>query len=94
MAVNQNDVFKAEAAPKGYADAVVLVFFLYLLLWIPGLVANVFYLRQARRMERLTGTSLTGTGWLVVQLVFGVGTLLFALLIGVVYAWPMLAGAR
>lgn len=58
----------ALAATKSYTTSAVIVFLLYWLFWLPGLIFNLVYLRDARRMERLAGTSLPGAGCLTIML--------------------------
>jgi len=65
------DVSEAEriaARGKSYIGASVLVFFLYWLFWIPGLVVNYLYFREAKHMERMAGRSLPGAGCLLAML--------------------------
>ena len=48
-----------------------LVFFLYYLLYFPGLIINRMYLTEAREMEQLAGRKLPGTGCLTTLLWLG-----------------------
>ena len=56
------------ARMKSYTGSAVLTFFLYLLFWFPGLIVNFVYLNEAKRMEKVAGQSLPGTGCLSVML--------------------------
>ncbi len=55
----------ALARAKSYTGAAVLVFFLYGLGFIPGLLANWLFVNEAKAMERRAGCSLPGVGPLV-----------------------------
>lgn len=50
------------ARMKSYTSAVVIVIALYCVLFIPGLIANLLYYNEGRRMERVAGVSLPGVG--------------------------------
>jgi hypothetical protein len=63
-----NAIERATARLKSYTGAAVLVFILYWLFWIPGLIVNVMYYTEAKRTERLAGQSLPGVGCLTVML--------------------------
>lgn len=56
------------ARMKSYTGAAVLVFFLYWLFYLPGLIVNYLYLREAKRMEKVAGQSLPSVGCLSVML--------------------------
>lgn len=47
---------------KSYTPHVVLVIILYLFLFIPGLIANVLFHEEGKRMEALAGEKLPGVG--------------------------------
>lgn len=53
------------AITRSYLTPAVLTMVLYLVLWLPGLVANIIYWQAASRDERLTGRSPEGKGCLV-----------------------------
>lgn len=67
------------AAHKSYTGASVLVFFMYCLLYIPGLILNVIYLRDAKRIEKMTGVKPQGTGCLtaLIWLLFWIPLIFF-----------------
>ena len=75
------------ARMKSYTGSAVLVFFLYWLFWLPGLIVNYIFYREAKQMERTAGQSLPGVGCLSVMpslnvlgvvLGIGAGFVLFA----------------
>lgn len=59
-----SDIEFSTARMKSYTGSAVLVFFLYLLFWVPGFVVNYMYLDEAQKMEKIAGQSLPGTGCL------------------------------
>ena len=62
---------------KSFVRASVFVFLLYWLLYIPGLVANIVWLRRALRIRKATGQSPAGFGCLNVLLWAGLIPLFF-----------------
>lgn len=52
------------ARQKSYTYACVVVMLLYCLLWVPGVIANYLFLKEAERMEGMAGEPLPGAGWL------------------------------
>jgi small-conductance mechanosensitive channel len=67
----EHDIAKQQVAiarTKSYTGSAILVVVLYLILWLPGFVANILYYRDARQMERMAGRSLPGSGCLGVML--------------------------
>ena len=58
----------AAARVKSYTGPSILVLVLYLFLWLPGFIANILYYSDAKRMERVAGHSLPGSGCLTVML--------------------------
>ena len=54
------DLDRANARMKSYTGAVVIVLVLYCLLFIPGVIANVLYHEEGKRMEELAGQELPG----------------------------------
>lgn len=59
------------AGDGSYTRTAIIVALLYLVFWIPGLVANITYYREAIRAEDRCGHKLPGTGWLSVMLWLG-----------------------
>ena len=59
-----SDALREMARLKSYTEAAVIVFILYLFLFVPGLVANYLFLKDAGRMELLAGEELPGVGFL------------------------------
>jgi hypothetical protein len=67
----ERDIAKQQVAiarTKSYTGSSILVLVLYLVLWLPGFIANILYYRDARQMERVAGHSLPGSGCLAVML--------------------------
>ena len=58
----------ATARMKSYTGAATATLLLYVVLWLPGLIANFLFYRAAQRAERLAGKMLPGVGWLIVML--------------------------
>ena len=56
------------ARNKSYVWPVVLVVFLYCLYFIPGLIANILFLNDAKRMATKAGQDLPGAGCLTTLL--------------------------
>lgn len=55
-----NDMSRAQAQTKSYTGALVLVIILYFIFVIPGIIANVLFYNDGRRMEEIAGMSLPG----------------------------------
>ena len=67
--VNNNlalETEKAIARQKSYVGAAILTFFLYWLLWLPGLIFNLMYISDARKTRQVAGQSPSGYGCLLV----------------------------
>lgn len=58
----------AIARSKSYIGSSILVLVLYLVFWLPGLIANILYYREAQRMEQIGGIRPQGTGCLAIML--------------------------
>ena len=65
--VNISDAERLFAKMKSYIGPSILVFFLYLIFYFPGLIANYIYRKEAKRMEKIAGQKLPGTGCLGVM---------------------------
>lgn len=59
-----------QAEGKSFTTPAIVTLVLYIFLWIPGLIANVIYWREANRVEELIGRSPEGKGCLVAMLWF------------------------
>ena len=75
-----SEVERAAARMKSYTGSAVLVFFLYWLFFLPGLIVNYIYYREAKRMEQVAGNSLPGQGCLGFMLWFNVAVIVLAIL--------------
>ena len=66
--MTQDGARRIAARMKSYVGPAVLVFFLYWLFWLPGLIVNWIFYREAKDMERVAGQGLPGTGCLALML--------------------------
>lgn len=85
---------QAQARVKTYTAPVILVMFLYGFAYFPGLIANILYLREARRMEDLADADLPGVGCLTALLGIGILILLFWIAAGVLVLFPLFQRLR
>jgi hypothetical protein len=70
------------ARMQSYTGKAVLTLILYMFLWIPGLIANILFVNEANRMQRIAGQSLPGVGFLKFLLWAAIAaTVLFFLLV-------------
>jgi len=86
--VEPSDLERAMARMKSYIGPAVLVFFLYQIFYLPGLIINLMYLREAKQMEQVAGSELPGTGCL--SMMIWAGVLVAALVLWLV--WKLLSG--
>ncbi len=66
---DQDELRVALARDKSYTTSAFITLVAYWLAWLPGLVLNVVWLREARANERIAGHSLPGVGclrWLLI----------------------------
>ena len=70
---------RVAASMKSYTGPAVLVLILYLFLLLPGLIANILYYKEARRMQRIAGHGLPGVGCLAVMLWLGLASLVLGI---------------
>lgn len=59
-----SNVERALARSKSFTGKAVATLVLYIVLWFPGLVANVLFLNEAKRTQEIAGQSLPGVGCL------------------------------
>lgn len=64
------------AYSRSFTSSAILTLVLYIVLWIPGLIANVIFLNEAKKVEQLTGRPPEGKGCLTALLVFWIATAL------------------
>lgn len=57
-----NSAARTAARLKSYTAHAVVVFILYFVLFLPGLIANVIFHNEGKRMEALAGQPLPGVG--------------------------------
>ncbi len=72
---------------KSYTTQVVVVIILYFVLFIPGLIANILWHEEGKRMEKIAGQPLPGVRalglmrkWLFILII--VGLVLFVIATG------------
>lgn len=80
MVENISEAERAAARMKSYIGPFVLTIFLYTLFYIPGLIVNLMYWQDAKRMSKIAGRKLPGTGALgaliwfqIILVLLGVG---------------------
>ena len=78
------DIERAMARSKSYVGQSVLVLVLYFVFYLPGLIFNWMFLKEAQRNEQIAGQSLPGTGCLK--------ALLYANVIWIVF-WCVIIGS-
>jgi hypothetical protein len=79
---------------KSYTNKSILVLVLYWILYIPGLIANLVYLLEARKITRDTGRNPEGAGCLqALFIIFGVLPIAFVLVIFFVYVFVARGGS-
>jgi hypothetical protein len=67
-----HDYARMAAATRSYTTPAVITMILYLVLWLPGLIANVVYLSNANDDRRVSGVEPQGRGCLIaLVVVFG-----------------------
>lgn len=71
---------RAMASSKSYVGAAIITFIASGFFWIPGLIFNLMYLNEAKKMQKVAGHSLPGVGCLWIMLVLNL--LPFLLLCG------------
>ena len=81
MTEQQNDFEKAIARQKSYIGPAFLVLFLYWLFFIPGLIANILYLQDARKNAKIAGEKPSGYGCLIALLAWCIVPLILLTLI-------------
>jgi hypothetical protein len=69
--LNASDMQILLASQKSYVGSSVVVFLLYCLCYIPGLIFNIMWLGEARKTKRLTGVTPSGTGCLWIMFIIG-----------------------
>lgn len=71
--VQRNDLQRELASNKSYLTEAVITFIAYAVFWLPGLIINVLFLKDARKTEEIAGHSLPGVGCLQILLFFNIG---------------------
>ena len=91
--MNQESFEQATARAKSYTGYAMVVFFLYGLLWIPGLIFNIVYVIEATTMQHIAGRKLPGVTLL--QIMLGINIFLGSVgaLLACLLAYLLFAGA-
>jgi TRAP-type mannitol/chloroaromatic compound transport system permease small subunit len=63
--LNYEEERRRAAAGRDYTTPAVITLLLYLLFWLPGLIANIVYWQSASRDQRIIGRQPDGKGCLV-----------------------------
>ncbi len=63
---------RIQAEGQRFTTKAFITFLLYLLLWVPGVIANYHFWKQANKVENLTGVAPPGKGCLTAMLVITV----------------------
>lgn len=72
---------RAMLATQSFTGKAILTFILYFFLWVPGLIANILFLKEANSIRDQTGVSPAGRGLLLFMLILvGAGVAMFVLL--------------
>lgn len=86
-AVAYTDVERLIAGQKSYVGNAVLVFFLYLLFYIPGLITNFMFLQEAKKTKDRIGTNPSGMGCLqilvITHVIFPAGIVLLLFIMSI-----------
>ena len=69
------------AEQRSFTTPAVITLVLYVVLWLPGLIANIVYLRDAKQVERVTGRAPEGMGCLWALLAVAIAPVLLLCLI-------------
>lgn len=64
---------RVSAEQRSFTTPAVITLVLYLVLWLPGLIANIVYLNEANNVERMAGRAPEGKGCLIAMLIVFVG---------------------
>ena len=57
------------AASRSFTTPAIITLILYFVFWVPGLIANIVYWREANNVQTITGRAPEGKGCLVAMLV-------------------------
>jgi hypothetical protein len=64
---------RISAEQKSFTTPAIITLVLYIVLWVPGLIANIVYLNEASNIQRISGRAPEGKGCLIAMLVVFVG---------------------
>ena len=84
---------RVAAQMKSYTGPAILIFILYWLFYLPGLIANYIYYREAKHMERVAGHGLPGVGCLALMLWLNIASFAAILIAGILGAGLFLVTA-
>jgi hypothetical protein len=72
--VSDYDVLRrVNAEQKSFTTPAIITLVLYIVLWVPGLIANIVYLNEAKNIQRISGREPEGKGCLIALLAVFVG---------------------
>ncbi len=54
-------------AGRSFTGSAIITLVLYFIFWVPGLIANIIFYREAREVRRVTGRAPAGMGCLSVM---------------------------
>lgn len=66
---DRNDYRLMGAYNRSFTTPAIFTLVLYIVLWLPGFIANIVYLREANEIQKLTGEAPEGKGCLVSMIV-------------------------
>jgi hypothetical protein len=74
---------KMAAAGRSFTTPAIITLVLWFVFWVPGLIANIVYLKEATNVEKLTGRTPEGKGCLVGMLwgFIGIPAILLVILV-------------
>ena len=67
-----SDMEKAIASQKSFIGSSIIVFLLYWVFYIPGLIVNYLYLKEAEKVKKITGEEPPGSGCLSILFLLGI----------------------
>lgn len=92
--ITNKDLMRAHASMKSYTGSAILVFFLYLIFYPVGLIANILYYLDAKRMEQIAGIGLSGAGSLTLMLWLNAAMIALVFLIMILGTIPFLLNSH
>lgn len=69
MPVDAHTMRLISAEQKSFTTQAVITLVLYIVLWLPGLIANIVFYKEARSIQQITGREPAGKGCLLALLI-------------------------